>query len=175
MTEKIGELIKSLRPERFPIVLIVGLILYAIIDQNSNPYQLQHSKVELIKEIKTLSSDTLLNKKINGQLTDIIETIDKPKTIETNMIFVYIGVSLFICLFLTIWGFINQKTPTDPTKKKQGFGGYILGLVTLTAPVAILSFIFNYYVINNHYVTLGITAILTFVLMRVHSINKTAT
>lgn len=173
MIEKVSELIKALRPEKFPIVLIVGLILYAIIDQNANPYKLQHSKIELIKEIKTLTTDTLINKKINVQLSDIADSIDKTKTIEPNMIFIYIGVALLICLFLTIWGFINQKTPTDLTKKKQGFGGYILGLITLTAPVAILSFIFNYYVINNHYVTLGITAIMTFVLMRVHSINKT--
>lgn len=173
MLDKISDLIKTLRPERFPIVIIVGLILYAIIDQNSNPYKLQHDKIELLKEIKTLSNDSVINNKINLQLIEITESFDKPQVIEPIMILIYMGVSILICFFITIWGFLNQKEPKDSIKKKNGLGSYILFLVTLTAPVAILSFIFNYYVINNHYVTLGITAIMTFVLMRVHSINKT--
>lgn len=165
------EIVKYFKPDRFPIVIIIGLIIYFIVAQNNNPYNDQVSKIEVLNSIKENTSDTDLIKQIDAEYLEIINSLDEKKEIEFSWIIWYFIVALFICLFITIWGFIAAKK-AEKEKKGNTFGGYLLGIISLILPVAILSFVFNFYVIDNHYITLSIAAILTFVLMRLHSSNK---
>lgn len=170
MNEFIKPLIEYFKPKKLPIVVIVVLVLYAIIDQSLDPYNKESKQIEILERVNEISSDSLLEIEINEQLGNIVNSLNEKKEVELIIVLVYLGISLVISLIITFPGYLNQFK--SQKEKFKSINSYLFGLIYLSAPISILSFIFNFYIVDNHSITFGIAAILTFITMRAHSHTK---
>ncbi len=168
MEELIKDLLKYFKPERFPIVVIIAYILLAIILNNSHPYKKQQDKIEILKSLQSVSKDTTLTKQINNDYLKILLSLDQPKEIKLIMFLWYFLFSVAVCILITIGGFLHSQFTW------VSFWEYLMSLFYIAVPVGILSFLFNYYIIDNDFVTLGITPVFTFVMFRLYSVNTQA-
>jgi hypothetical protein len=162
MGEKLSDLLKYLQPDRFPIVIIIGLILFAIIDNRSHPYQEQKDKIEILKTLKANSTDTILLKGIDKEYRDVLASLNKSKNIDLVSFIWYLIAALVIYVYLTLGGYLRERK----TQNRKSWIKYAESSLTLVLPISIVSFLFNFYIIDNDFVTIGIAAIITYVIMR---------
>ena len=160
MEEKIKELLGKIDFERFPILIIIFLVIYIIFDENTNPYRIQHEKIKIISELKSLKPDSTLTKQFNSEYLKIYTSVNEKKEIDyCKTIPFAVGSIIFIFLY-TFLGFYH-----NPNKK---YGGYILSLLIMAIPTFVLSFLLDFYLIKNMVITLSLTLILGWIILRLY-------